>query len=56
MSKEFSLDKLSDYLDEQLEQIGVMRREVEEIQVGFNSAYVEWKADHDAALDTGVFE
>ncbi len=51
MSKQFSLKKLSDYLDEQLNRIGAMRREVEEIQVGFNSAYVEWKADHDAALE-----
>jgi len=51
MSKQFSLDKLSDYLDEQLVQIGAVRGELEEIQVGFNSAYVEWKADHDATLE-----
>jgi chromosome segregation ATPase len=51
MSKQFSLVELTDYLDEQLGQISAMRREVEEIQVGFNSAYVEWKAAHDASLE-----
>jgi chromosome segregation ATPase len=51
MSKELSLAKLSDYLEEQIGRIGVVRSEVAEIQVGFNSAYVEWKADHDATLE-----
>lgn len=51
MSKHFSLASLSDYLDEQLEQLGSIRAELEEIQVGFNAAYVEWKAEHDAALE-----
>lgn len=51
MSKELSLAKLSDYLDEQIGRIDAVRSEVAEIQVGFNSAYVEWKADHDATLE-----
>ncbi len=51
MSKQFSLAELSDYLDDQLDRIAAMRSEVEEIQIGFNSAYVEWKADHDATLE-----
>lgn len=51
MSKSLSLSKFSKFITENVERIGEVRREVEEIQVGFNSAYVEWKAEHDATLE-----
>jgi chromosome segregation ATPase len=51
MSDRFSLQRLSDYIAEITGQISSVRREVEQIQVGFNSAYVEWRARHDAALE-----
>jgi len=51
MSKSFSLERLSRYLSEVVKQIGAVRKEVEEIQVGFNSAFVEWKAEHDVTLE-----
>lgn len=51
MSKSFSLERLSKYITEDLAKIGAVRKEVEEIQIGFNSAYVEWKAEHDATLE-----
>jgi DNA repair exonuclease SbcCD ATPase subunit len=51
MSRSFSLEQLSDYITDQIARIAAVRKEVEEIQVGFNSAYVEWQAEHDAALE-----
>lgn len=51
MSQSFSLDGFSEFITANIEQIGAVRSEVEEIQVGFNSAYVEWKAEHDATLE-----
>ncbi|HET89692.1 MAG TPA: hypothetical protein ENN99_02990 [Chloroflexi bacterium] len=51
MATTLSLNEFSRYITDQIERIGAMRREVEEIQVGFNSAYVEWKAQHDATLE-----
>jgi DNA repair exonuclease SbcCD ATPase subunit len=51
MSKGLSLKQFSKYIVESVERIGAVRQEVAEIQVGFNSAYVEWKAQHDAALE-----
>ena len=48
---DFSLQQLSKYVADNVEGIGRVRQEVEEIQIGFNSAYVEWKAQHDAALE-----
>jgi hypothetical protein len=51
MKGSISLERLSQYIEDNVHQIGVVRKEVEEIQVGFNSAYVEWKAEHDAALE-----
>ena len=56
MSKTISSEQLSDYLTENIQQIGRVRKEVEEIQVGFNSSFVEWMAKHDAKLEqlTGV--
>jgi len=44
------LDQLNDFLLDNRRKIDAVGREVEEIQVGFNSAYVEFKADHDAQL------
>jgi chromosome segregation ATPase len=51
MGKSFSLKNLSTYISDNINEIGAVRKEVEEIQVGFNSAYVEWKAEHDATLE-----
>jgi len=51
MSKTISAEQLSDYLTENIQKIGRIRKEVEEIQVGFNSSFVEWKAKHDAKLE-----
>ena len=45
-----SLEQLNDFLLENRRKINAVGREVEEIQVGFNSAYVEFKANHDAQL------
>jgi peptidoglycan hydrolase CwlO-like protein len=45
-----SLEQLNDFLSENRRKINAVGREVEEIQVGFNSAYVEFKANHDAQL------
>lgn len=51
MGNNFSLNRLSEYIERNVKKIGDVRKEVEEIQVGFNSAYVEWKAEHDATLE-----
>ncbi len=45
-----SLEQLNDFLLDNRRKINDVGREVEEIQVGFNSAYVEFKANHDAQL------
>ncbi len=50
MPRTVSLDQLNDFLLDNRRKIDAVGREVEEIQVGFNSAYVEFKADHDAQL------
>jgi chromosome segregation ATPase len=54
MAESYSLEQLSQYLSGNMSRIGELRKEVEEIQVGFNSAYVEWKARHDAQLERVV--
>ena len=51
MSKSLSMESFSKYITDNIDEILILRLEVEEIQIGFNSAYVEWKADHDAALE-----
>ncbi|MCP4539240.1 MAG: hypothetical protein GY832_19055 [Chloroflexi bacterium] len=51
MSKSISVKQLSQYITDNVGKIGTVRREVEEIQIDFNSAYVEWKAQHDATLE-----
>jgi hypothetical protein len=50
MSNQFSLEQMRDFLSDNVQRINAVHKELEEIQIGFNSAYVEWKADHDAAL------
>ncbi len=50
MTRTISLEQLNDFLSDNRRRIDAVGREVEEIQVGFNSAYVEFKADHDAQL------
>jgi len=50
MPRTVSLDQLHDFLADNKRKIDAVEREVEEIQVGFNSAYVEFKAHHDAQL------
>jgi len=51
MSKSFSSEQLSAYLTEYIQKIDLVRKEVEEIQIGFNSSFVEWEAKHDAKLE-----
>ena len=51
MTEELSLDRFSTFIEENMAAIRQVRREAAEIQVGFNSAYVEWKAQHDAAIE-----
>jgi len=50
MPRTVSLEQLHAFLADNRRKINAVGREVEEIQVGFNSAYVEFKADHDARL------
>jgi predicted nuclease with TOPRIM domain len=50
MPRTVSLEQLNDFLSDNRRKVNAVGREVEEIQVGFNSAYVEFKADHDARL------
>jgi len=50
MPQTVSLEQLNDFLLDNRGKINAVGREVEEIQVGFNSAYVEFKANHDAQL------
>jgi predicted nucleic acid-binding Zn-ribbon protein len=45
------MENFSKYITDNIDEILIVRLEVEEIQIGFNSAYVEWKADHDAVLE-----
>jgi chromosome segregation ATPase len=51
MGKKLSLDGFARFITETIQGIERARREIEEVQVGFNSAYVEWKAPHDATLE-----
>lgn len=45
-----SLVDLDRFLAQNVEKIEAVEREVEELQIGFNSAYTEFKAEHDATL------
>jgi hypothetical protein len=51
MGERMSLEKLHGYILNKISQIRGVSRELEEIQAGFNSNYVEWKAEHDATLE-----
>ncbi|MBN1813989.1 MAG: hypothetical protein JXA14_19285 [Anaerolineae bacterium] len=51
MGKRVSLEELHQYILSKASQIRTVCQEMEEIQVGFNSKYVEWKAEHDATLE-----
>jgi hypothetical protein len=51
MGKNMSLVELHEYIENNSHKIADVHKELEEIQVGFNSAYVEWKAEHDASLE-----
>lgn len=46
MPKTVSLEQLNDFLLDNRRKINEVGREVEEIQVGFNSAYVELSLIH----------
>ncbi|MBN1978584.1 MAG: hypothetical protein JW918_14395 [Anaerolineae bacterium] len=51
MGKRVSLEELHQYILNKTSQIRTVSEEMKEIQVGFNSKHVAWKADHDAALE-----
>ena len=50
MPKTFTTSGLSAYLEQNIADIEAVRKEVEEIQAGFQTRYVEWKSKHDAEL------
>jgi len=51
MSRNLSLEELNQFIAENSDKIAAVHKELGEIQLGFNSAYVEWKAEHDATLE-----
>jgi predicted nucleic acid-binding Zn-ribbon protein len=50
MAKRVSLAQFGGFIAQNMERIEAVRQEVEELQVGFNGKYVEFKARHDATL------
>jgi len=50
MSKTYSTISLSAYLEQNIAEIEAVRKEVEEIQSGFQTNYVDWRSKHDAEL------
>lgn len=50
MARKLSMEQLSDYFASQVNAIEQLEGEVTEIQVGFNSAFVEFKTRHDETL------
>ena len=50
MAKGISLAQFGGFITQNMDRIKAVRQEVEELQVGFNSKYVEFKARHDATL------
>lgn len=50
MGKTFSLKKLEDFVKDNTNKIAAVEKELDEIQIGFNSKFTEFKADHDATL------
>ena len=51
MGKAMSLDDLAKYVGQTVDKVRAARKELAEVQVGFNSKYVERKAEHDATLE-----
>lgn len=54
MAKRVSLAQFGGFIAQNIERIQAIRQEVEELQVGFNGKYVEFKARHDATLTSLV--
>lgn len=50
MAQRVSLVQLGGFITQNMDRIKAVRQEAEELQVGFNSKYVEFKARHDATL------
>ena len=50
MSKTYTTISLSAYLEQNIAEIEAVRKEVEEIQSGFQTSYVDWRSKHDAEL------
>jgi chromosome segregation ATPase len=50
VSQKFSTNGLTKFLEANISAIEKIRKEVEEIQLGFQNAYVEWKTKHDQEL------
>ena len=50
MAQRVSLAQLGGFITQNMDRIKTVRQEAEELQVGFNSKYVEFKARHDATL------
>jgi hypothetical protein len=50
MAEKMSVEQLASYLTEQVKQIQAIEKEVDEIQVGYNTAYAGFKKEHDATL------
>jgi len=50
MAKGVSLAQFGGFITQNMERIQAVRQEAEELQVGFNGKYVEFKARHDATL------
>jgi predicted nucleic acid-binding Zn-ribbon protein len=53
MAKGVSLAQLGGFITQNIDRIQAVKKEAEELQVGFNGKYVEFKARHDATL-TGL--
>jgi chromosome segregation ATPase len=51
MPQNVSLKGLADFIATTQKALGALRTELDEVQTGFNSRYVEWKAEHDAMLE-----
>lgn len=50
MAQKVSLAQFGGFVTQNIDRIKAVRQEAEELQVGFNSKYVEFKARHDATL------
>ena len=50
MARKLSMDQLADYFATQIDEIARLEGEIEEIQLGFNNAFVEFRTRHDETL------